>query len=186
MPVLCLTIDNGPWLPSLHRGSRCFVVVASSWRYVRADEDLRSVLPRSTLQLSPQLCVLIQVRTQIRGPRPRLSSLCACGQDGGQRLRSPWGSGQQPWQEKAGGCLAVDFLWCRWGGWWGGCLTHGAFTASGILKICKRRLTPRGKGFFLCVLVWRTHAHTRDPCTLSCMYHYLMDWDGELMLYVCV
>lgn len=67
MPVLCLTIDNGPWLPSLHRGSRCFVVVASSWRYVRADEDLRSVLPRSTLQLSPQLCVLIQVRTQTEG-----------------------------------------------------------------------------------------------------------------------
>lgn len=38
-----------------------------------------------------------------------------CGQDGGQRLQSPRGSGQQPWQERAVGCLAVDFLWCRWG-----------------------------------------------------------------------
>lgn len=34
-----------PAPPSCARGSRCFVVVVSSWHHVRADEDLRSVLP---------------------------------------------------------------------------------------------------------------------------------------------
>lgn len=33
-------------------------------------------------------------------------------------------------QEKASGCLAVDFLRCGWGGG-GAAETHGAFTASG-------------------------------------------------------
>lgn len=126
MPMLCLTIDNGPGFVPDSRGNRCFVAVASSWCCVRADEDLRRVL--SVPCCSFHLCSVSSSRL---GPRQRIKVLsflaehcvalvlawaCVCWQGGGRRLQSPYGSGQEPWwQEKASGCLAVDFLWCRWG-----------------------------------------------------------------------
>lgn len=118
MPVLCLTIDNSTQPHFQLRGScGCFLLALrqSGWGSPRRP-------PCSTIQLSPELCVLIQVTTQTEGPGSRLSShliyLCVCGQEGGQRLPPPTqGSGQHPWQEKARGRLAVDFLLCRWGGW---------------------------------------------------------------------
>lgn len=109
-PVLCLTLDNDPCLPFLHGGSRCFVVVASSWRHVRADEHLPSI-PRHSLRRG-------FVSSSRLGPRPRAA---------GPRLSVRVWSGAKGWgvpegldnsrgrQKKASGCLAVDFLWCGWG-----------------------------------------------------------------------
>ncbi|KAE8280404.1 hypothetical protein D5F01_LYC20965 [Larimichthys crocea] len=92
----------------------------------RADEDLRSVLPVprygfhhrfvSSSRLGPKQKATFSSFLTVSHVAGGLGSLCVCGQDGGQKLRSPSGSGQQPWQEKAGGCLVVDFLWFRWGG----------------------------------------------------------------------
>lgn len=180
MPVLCLTFDNGPQLHFLLRGSRFSVVVVSFWRCVRADEDLCSVLP-----VPPYSCHQSFVPSSRLGPRQRgqgpvfphctvwpwVSFLCACVvRMEGKGCCPPRGFGQQPWQEKADGRLAVDFLSYRWGRlacFW----THGAFTASGIWKICKRRLTQHGKAFFLCMCVCFRVAYTctyvimTDTCT---------------------
>lgn len=86
MPVLCLTIDNSTRPHFQLRGScGCFLLALrqSGWGSPRRP-------PCSTVQLSPELCVLIQVTTQTEGPGSRLSShliyLCVRGQEGGQRL----------------------------------------------------------------------------------------------------
>lgn len=70
MPMLCLTIDNGPGFVPDSRGNRCFVVVASSWCCVRADEDLRRVL--SVPCCSFHLCSVSSSRL---GPRQRTKVL---------------------------------------------------------------------------------------------------------------
>lgn len=70
MPMLCLTIDNGRGSVPESRGNRCFVVVASSWCCVTADEDLHRVL--SVPCCNFHLCFVSSSRL---GPRQRTKVL---------------------------------------------------------------------------------------------------------------
>lgn len=123
MPVLCLTIDNGPQLSPVCQTPEEVDILL--WLFppgisVREDGNTHSDL--HVLHHSFHRCFASLSRL---GPRQRAtvlsfitlksgrgSELCMCGQQGGQRLQSPSGSGQQSWQEKAAGCLSVDFLLC--------------------------------------------------------------------------
>lgn len=145
MPMLCLTIDNGPGSVPDSRGNRCFVVVASSWCCVRADEDLRRVL--SVPCCSFHLCSVSSSRL---GPRQRTKVLsflaehcvalvlawaCVCCQGGGRRLQSPYGvwpgavvTGEG--QRLFGSWLPVVQM---------GTVCCGVSTATGIFKLCEDR-----------------------------------------------
>lgn len=117
MPVLCLTIDNGPRLPLLFQRAEEVGVLLWLFPHGVTSERVRISAASCSTFYSFHRCFVSSSRL---GPRQRAMVLsfltvnhvargvcsvgvCVCGQDGGQRLRSPCGSGQQPWQEKANG-----------------------------------------------------------------------------------
>ncbi len=202
--------SHPPFVPE-SRGSRCFVVVVSSWRYVRPDEDLHRVLPVppysfhrgfvSSFRLGPRQRATGPSVLTLRHVAGDLASLCVCGQDGGQRLRSSWGSEQQPGRRRpaavwlltscgadGGAPVLLNILGfhCHWNfkNMWKKCeaTQERLFCVIRVSVVYTCGLCSCGH-IAVCVFIGRA--------LLSSMHHYdgscsKPDKDGDLMLYVRV